>query len=695
MDNIVSLINDNKWREAYKKLDDKNKYLIDGNAILHIACNRGQKDIIKYLVDRKDVNIYLANNSGDTCLHLLIKNSFDDIAKKIIDKYPDLLAKINESGAVPVHYLIDRKDNRKFIIFMIKKMIKYNYLDALNLIRDTGTNVLIDIINISDGAYFKLFKLMVESGCRLDIPTTNPPLHASIRSGNMKCAEFLINYDSTENICELRDQAFFKPINCAVASNNTGILELLLNKDIDLNYGAGENDFIPLNVAINNKLYECAELLLKYDVDVNRVDRYRNIPLHYAIYNEAKGIKIPTSIVTTLIQRSDLNSMNVAKVTPLQIMFKSGLWKKYIDSLKDRNMDIYINDKSKRSIMNYIDDKDIPMLMNLLENNRTQTPIKIDLSEVDSPISTKIDKKLPFGLFNSDIVHSAIYTLYSLRLCKEISIPMINDGSKRKASLIMLNLQRFIIDPIHSLLYDMIEWYYAYLYPISPYVIIWRNKNHYYKHPMFLDLLRRCYDRGKRFILIKITLLPNELGTHANLVIYDRKDNSVRRFEPYGVTDILDGDALDEMILNVFTKITKKKIIYYKPADYLNRGIYQTLSLDSDPEEKHLGDPLGYCLAWCIWYTELKTTQPDKSEKDLIEDSISHILSKYSSSKNSMLDYIRDYARNLDDKKNEILEEFNIPEQYWYDTSYKNIDLVGLSRMITDKIEETLAKNNY
>ena len=40
------------------------------------------------------------------------------------------------------------------------------------------------------------------------------------------------------------------------------------------------------------------------------------------------------------------------------------------------------------------------------------------------------------------------------------------------------------------------------------------------------------------------------------------------------------------------------------PHEYLQNVNFQQSSLGD--KEQNLGDPEGYCLAWCLWFLELK-----------------------------------------------------------------------------------------
>jgi hypothetical protein len=212
----------------------------------------------------------------------------------------------------------------------------------------------------------------------------------------------------------------------------------------------------------------------------------------------------------------------------------------------------------------------------------------------------------------------------------------------------------------------------------------------YYVHPEFKSLLKACFDSDSRFIMIKISLIPNTNGTHANVVLIDKKKHDVRRFEPYGVTDILDGYFLDKMISEYIKVATKGHYKYYKPSDYLEDARFQTVSNDTNPEDKKLGDPAGYCLAWCFWYVELKLCNPDIDEKTLINEAINVIKEKYKLYDNPYLMFIREYGKKLDSYKNSIFKAIGVSEINYYDTSYKHDVITLISSQLKNHFDNLL-----
>ena len=142
--------------------------------------------------------------------------------------------------------------------------------------------------------------------------------------------------------------------------------------------------------------------------------------------------------------------------------------------------------------------------------------------------------------------------------------------------------------------------------PIFPWVISYYSENEYYIHPYLNNIINSARRDGKkRFAAVFISLTFDTM-LHANVLVYDFKNMTVERFEPYGNSSTYDEMYLDKLIMDYILKFKNTKIKYYTPGDFLETGRFQTISNDSSLEVKKTGDPFGYCLAWCLWYIEIK-----------------------------------------------------------------------------------------
>ena len=133
------------------------------------------------------------------------------------------------------------------------------------------------------------------------------------------------------------------------------------------------------------------------------------------------------------------------------------------------------------------------------------------------------------------------------------------------------------------------------------------------------DMFENIKNIKTRFVLITISLIVGKDYTHANCIIIDKKNKSIRRFEPYGITDLMDENDLDDFIHKNIEKTLKIKFKYIRPSDYLEKVKFQVISNDNNDDFRKMGDPMGYCLAWCMFFTELCLKNPNVSSTELFE----------------------------------------------------------------------------
>jgi len=678
---MISLINNNKWEEVIKTLgEDINKKIIDGNNILHLASIRGNKEIIEKL--EKKLNILEGNNDGNTLLHLLIKNGWNELAIKIAKKYPELIGMINNRGETCILLSIDRIDLFKNIYNLLGNK-KIEIIDRISMLNENIILRLINQIKSNNNTeeYYKILQNIIKMGANTDNPIENPPLIYAIEKNYNNIAKMLLEYGTDVNV---RDITMYSPINVACSNNNLEIINILIKFGADIEYGGPENDYLPINILINNREYTILNNLKKKIKNFEIKDRYLNTYIHYLLSLKLKNENIPDEIIMFFLNKSRLDIKNIDGVTPLNLLLKLENWKKYMDILEKKDIILNVNDND--TLNDFDDKKYLEMIEKRILNNK---PIKLIIDKVPELIPV-VELNDMFGLFNSDGIHNVLYTLNMLKKYKELTIPYLKyDRKKHKKDLILLNLQNIPYFGYYKIIYSIMDLYYTYFYEISPHIILWKNKELYNIHPDFEKALKNSFkDNDKRFILIKVTLIASTKGTHANIVLIDKKNKIIRRFEPYGKSDILDGYELDKILYSKIKKCTNDKLKYYSPDEYLDFAKFQTISGDTYDTNKKLGDPIGYCLAWCFWYLELKLNNKDIDEKKLITDTLDEIYHKYKDEDNPYLSYIRGYSKQLNESKNELLKDFGIESKYFYDITPKSKNMKKITKGFAEFISK-------
>jgi len=335
--------------------------------------------------------------------------------------------------------------------------------------------------------------------------------------------------------------------------------------------------------------------------------------------------------------------------------------KYYSESIKNKKLNLTIKDNNMKTPSYYLSRENKKIF-------NTANPIS-DIKK--SNIIMPSIRKTNFSLFNSDILHNAIYTAMILRKYKNLAIPTqkynitINRQSQDFNNMANYKSTEGI------LIRDIINTYFENFYTIMPHLLLWKSHDLFYYNKAIKKSVKSILKNKKiDYIMLKLSLIPNNGGTHANILIYDIKKNILERFEPFGPNDMLDESELNRYIEMLAKKIFNNKVKYISPKLFMNDTKFQLVSSDSDPENKKAGDPIGYCMAWCFWYLELRLQNPNTPSDKLVEDAFKNILKNRDMNSNQVLDYIRNYSNSLDGMKNKFLKESGVPKKEYYNMNY-------------------------
>jgi hypothetical protein len=163
------------------------------------------------------------------------------------------------------------------------------------------------------------------------------------------------------------------------------------------------------------------------------------------------------------------------------------------------------------------------------------------------------------------------------------------------------------------------------------------------------DYLHKCKENKKiQFYIIPISLIfpntfeSNELNNsttgHANVVIIDTVNGIIEFFEPHGVyykgnkvlynTELIIQTVISQ-ILPLFSPNNNFKYIFENV--FTSCPYFSIQANDS------------YCLAWSLFYTELRILNPEHTSQDIID-----VLSEWD--RNFTLEYIKKYISYIQDK---------------------------------------------
>jgi hypothetical protein len=660
MGDILKLINNNLWIEAYNNLKINNKLyeqILDGKNLFHIACIRGNKNIIYKYVNQDKDKILISDNDNNSGAHLLAINGFDNLLCDLCEELPDFLSLKNNDDKFLINYVIDRDDT---ILNIYNLMKNNNYLNLLNIVRYDDSNIVMDIIDkINDDNINKIkFNILKDDNIDWSQPKSNPALIYILGQNKINLFKKILKIPKIN--VNIISSGQMTPLIYASLKNDYDISKKLIKLGADVNYGGAENGFLPINISIKNKNIKLLNLFSQIkNIDFNKKDDILNTPIYYLIEYISTNIFLYENdnnefslkkLLEIFVKNTNIFSKNANNISAFDLLHKFDLYRDIEHLVKNNNN----NDKSK------------------IEN-------KIILPEITQS---------NYGLFNPDSVHNIIYSIYIIKKYNNAIFPFQYPIKEKQ---IWEKQYIFFIDPSMKTISESVNLHHDFFYLLLPSIIYWIDKEKYYKTKNIEFYIQRALSLNNiRFVILKISLVPQITSFHANIVIFDKKENKIIRFEPYGDWEIVDSYHLDKMIYRIFEKVTNAKLKYIRPGDYLHNPKFQTAS--EGDYKKNLGDPIGYCLAWCYWFIELKLKNPDIEEKNLVENALENILEEKKiacdNDTNCLLGYIRGYGRKLDQEKNQILKEIGIDTKEIYGTSYSTEKLNKIKNYVEKLIVE-------
>lgn len=691
-DKILKLINNDKWESAFKKLDNMFETLYNEKTLFHYACMRGNELIINKYLDSNSDEIYLSDNDGNTGIHLLAYTEWDELLINIVKKYPKFLKLKNFSDYFIYDIVKERVKTLKSILMIMieNKMTKY-----FDFIKNSDRTFFLDIIDISENndEYIEILELLINSGINQNIPRNIPPLIYSLLEKFNKVTNFLIKNNKID--INVNNDLQINPLIIAIQQKNQELINKLLKLNIDINYSGFESKNVPLSLCFKYGLIDSAKNMIKNtSLDFNKKDSYLNTPIYYLIYFIVKNNSTMSKeqqkecfdILKILIKNSDLNNLNIENKTPLHLLTKYKLWHDYKDILKDKNININVISKDSETPISSLSEEEFSDLKKIInENYQTKNE---DYSKIVLP---KVLSNGDFGLFNADGIHNMLYIFVMLKKYKNLKIPTQQKiDEKRKWNIYKLSSHVQISDPVMNLLHSLVSLYEDTFFKIVPSIILWNNKNVFFEcgDTIYLEKLINDPLEKSRFIMMRITLILDNQSLHANILLYDKKLNKIIRFEPYGDWEFNDSYNLDNLITKIFKKSLgsekSKTLKYIRPSDFLDKTKFQTTSLGDNFSSKNLGDPVGYCLAWCFWFLELKLLNPDFDDHELVNKTLSKIIQENNKTENPLLTHIRSYAKNLDFEKNKLLETIGFKNTESYKLSFSDEKIEKIKNYINN-----------
>ncbi|XP_046333914.2 serine/threonine-protein phosphatase 6 regulatory ankyrin repeat subunit A-like [Haliotis rufescens] len=305
----------------------------NGNCLLHLACNGGNKAIVQHLVFPSNINT--RGQIGWTPIMIAAANGHQSVFDLLVAKQADL-SLVNNNGDSLLHLACE--GGNKSIV---------SHLVSPSNINTRGPNGCTPIMIAAFVGHQSVFDLLVAKQADLSLVNNNGDslLHLACHGGNKAVVQHLL---SPSNI-NTGGQTGWTPIMIAAASGHQSVFDLLVAKQADLslvnNNGdsllhlaceggnkaivshlvspsnintRGPNGCTPIMIAADNGHQSVFDLLVAKQADLSVVDNNGDSLLHLACHGGNKAV------VQHLVSPSNINTRGEKGWTPIMIAAASG-----------------------------------------------------------------------------------------------------------------------------------------------------------------------------------------------------------------------------------------------------------------------------------------------------------------------------------------------------------------------------------
>jgi len=639
----------------FDKIIKKNKNnimkpLFNNNYLFHyLIYTRNLKLLKKYKHP-----IHIENNDMLNGFHLASKEYNKIILCHLIKKYPDYIYNRNNKNEAFTYYLPITEFN-----ILLKTFPSLDWKDLINngspKPYDILKNILLNLTFNDMMIFLKLYKL--------NFNDNNQFIFYILYNKNIESKDKCRILDSfTDDEINVKNKHNEGIIFKVIEMNDSMMFNYLLKRNMDLDYYC--NNGYPIynalyNDIINNNFTRTFAIYKKIhnnELFYTQIDKYLDNILSKILQTRLTTKKYTKNLdysfdmeIIKNCSNMTWNQINIHKLTPFNYIIKLDydIYGKMIKNIK-----INKTSKSLLEMNNYID-------------NRWKKHINtLDIIH-DEIIKHTNHMYAHATLFRATFTDVSIYGMYLAKKYSNLYIP---------------NMTSYMIKNTN------VEENYSYPFaddiitrePIFPWIINYYSENEFYIHPYLNTLINTHMKSKYRFACVFLSVISDSY-LHANILLYDFKNKTVERFEPYGYFIGLDL-TIDNVLEEELTWNTG--LHYIRPKDYLPYASFQMISDENNIEYKKPGDFGGFCLAWCIWYIENRMLNPNIEQKTVVMK----LIKKLSTIDNKFIEYIRNYANKINKKRIEYYKLIGIKDS--------NISNLHINQHDEDKVIKFIIKSN-
>ena len=503
------------------------------------------------------------------------------------------------------------------------------------------------------------------------------PLHTLILSNNNKIINVLLDYKNSLNLIKSQDSNDRTPLMYAIELKNTTIINQLLNVCDRKN-----SELMELQDVEGNTHYHLA---IKYLIDLDmfdpptteickKINTDGNTILHLLLINNL------TNYFPDILKNSSFLIQNIENNTVLHYLIPDK-WKKYISILENKKLSVFLKNKNNISPYDVLsnDKKFIDLVIKSYYNQLIENPTEEYITEWETKCSNKkllMDKCIVE--IKNNINNGISYPQKKKNYCINITSKLVSNSSytgitidiigglislnnlTKKSSISSLSLSNIVTN------YKLTEFYTHNRIIRNDFLnfeIIWSYQTIFF--PNGLDELFKKFLNNKklRYFIIPIGIELAQ-GSHANILIFDKKYYELERFEPDGSKPpngfFYFPDELDTYIYQYFQKIFNNKPFEYKiPMNSIPRISFQRYEI----LESNNSNNRGYCGAWCAWYAYQRIRTGIQMKK-----LIPKLLQKIRGSNMTFKHIVRNYASIMADIRDDVFKKSKLVLDDWFNT---------------------------
>ncbi|ATZ80688.1 ankyrin repeat/calcium channel domain-containing protein [Bodo saltans virus] len=662
-----------------------------GKYFLNYAIIANNIELVNFLL-KKNARIDIENDDL-SILAIPIHFGYNSMLEILLetDKKQFGISLINfrdRNNKIPLHHAIEKKN-----IDAINILLKYN--SNVNIVDKDGYNSLFYAIKSRSIEIVKLILPHISNINAKSFAGENV-LHISCNLQLVQITEILIKQNIMINAIDTNNE--LSPLHYSVLVNNNNLVKILLNAGANINiqdvYGN-----TPLHYIITEKSYEIFDSLHNNkDLNFNLWNIEGELPLHIflknndTLYNDIDDNDIIKNILNILILNSNLNIQDKNGMSALTYIASLNLIRKVNDLLRKKKLDIFVKNKNNETIINMINKKDYDYFIDIVVDgylynlkyemkkwtdktdilcskepvpNKCKNSIKKKIINMINDKDTKINKKKSYPFNEPEIfidIDEGKYVPYSTFTGSVLDILI--------GLIFLMKKYDFVCSVISNNMdfnkYCEKESFDREKCELLNFEIIWANKKLSFNQN-FKENFISCAAK-KKFVIIPLGIEMKE-GSHAGYIIYDVKKKEIERFETYGGGNTLYGTYYNPELLDSLLEVKFKDIDddikYIKPFDFLPKIGFQLFDI-VDKQHKKIGDPIGFCALWSIWYVDMRLSYHQIPRDKLVKILISIIKKENLSFKN----VIRNYSADIVNIRDDLLKKSNLDINDWINNNY-------------------------